>query len=75
MEAIKHSHIPTHVHWPHLVGKAGDEAAKIIKAEVPQNYKVFIVQEGGMVTMDMNDERVRVFVNSQGMVSRPPRVG
>lgn len=65
----------THVHWPHLVGKTGPEAVAIIKAEVPENFKVHIVPENGMVTMDINDQRVRVFVNSEGIVSIAPRVG
>jgi len=34
-----------------------------------------MVPEGSMVTMDFRFDRVRVFVNEQGVVTKTPRTG
>ncbi|CAN0025024.1 unnamed protein product [Sphacelaria rigidula] len=34
-----------------------------------------VYRQGSMVTMDMRMDRVRVWCNEDGIVTRPPRVG
>lgn len=60
--------------WPELLGMNGEAAANIIMAE-NQNVKAKTVAEDSSVTGDFRCERVRVFVNDQGIVIRVPRIG
>ena len=62
------------MNWPELVGLTGEEAATKLKTEKP-HLKVAIVPNGAMVTMDHNLDRVRIYVNSEGKVEVPPRLG
>ncbi|MFJ7272330.1 serine protease inhibitor [Streptomyces sp. NPDC099050] len=59
--------------WPELVGKPAEEARERIRAEFPETV-VHVVPEGSMVTMDFNEQRVRLFVKD-GKVAREPRRG
>ncbi|CAF3052377.1 unnamed protein product [Rotaria sp. Silwood2] len=59
--------------WPELVGKNGQDAVRIIKKETG-NILIFI-KEGSPVTLDYRTNRVRVFVNKQGIVATVPTVG
>ncbi|MCY0937340.1 serine protease inhibitor [Streptomyces sp. H34-S4] len=59
--------------WPELMGKPAEEARRQIRAEFPE-IAVHVVPEGGMVTMDFNEQRVRLFVKD-GKVVREPRRG
>ena len=61
--------------WPELVGMDGEAAVETIKAERPDLAQVMTFEEGGMVTMDWREDRVRVFVNGTGQVSIPPACG
>eukprot|EP00741_Cyanophora_paradoxa_P021197 tig00000237_g20458.t1 len=58
--------------WPELVGLAVEDAKALLEAEGIS--KVQVVPEGSMVTMDWNEERVRLFA-SEGKVSQVPRRG
>ncbi|KAL5712228.1 hypothetical protein ACHQM5_014419 [Ranunculus cassubicifolius] len=60
--------------WPELLGVCGEFAVKVI---VRENHKVgvFIVKEGMMVTMDYRCDRVRVWVDANGLVKQVPKVG
>lgn len=60
--------------WPHLIGKHSSEVAGIIKSDRP-GIEVVTVPNNAFVTMDMNFERVRLFVDRDGTVTSPPRVG
>jgi len=61
--------------WPELVGLAGSEAKRIVK-EVGGGIKVVhVLPENSMVTMDFRLDRVRIFVDSEGRVSRVPTIG
>ncbi|CAG5130177.1 unnamed protein product [Candidula unifasciata] len=60
--------------WPALVGKTFDEAVRLIKQENP-DLNVEKVAEGSMTTMDYRIDRVRVFVNEEGVVVSPPTTG
>ena len=62
------------LNWPEVVGLTGEEAATKIKAEKP-NVKTAIVPNGAMVTMDHRMDRVRIYVNTEGKVEVPPRLG
>ncbi|MFJ6794015.1 serine protease inhibitor [Streptomyces sp. NPDC091268] len=59
--------------WPELMGKSAGEASEQIRAEFPQ-VVVHVVPEDSMVTMDFNEQRVRLFVKD-GKVVREPRRG
>ena len=64
----------TKTSWPELVNVSGESAKKLIEEANP-NLKVQIVPENSMVTMDYRMDRVRIFVDANGMVSKPPRIG
>ncbi|MCX4783629.1 serine protease inhibitor [Streptomyces sp. NBC_01264] len=59
--------------WPELTGKPVEEARRHIGSEFPE-ITVHVVPEGSMVTMDFNEQRVRLFVKD-GKVIREPRRG
>ena len=60
--------------WPELVGKTGEEAKEIIQQENP-NLNIQVLPEGSPVTRDLRMDRVRIFVNENGQVTSPPRIG
>eukprot|EP00656_Telonema_subtile_P010219 TRINITY_DN14899_c0_g2_i1.p1 TRINITY_DN14899_c0_g2~~TRINITY_DN14899_c0_g2_i1.p1 ORF type:complete len:129 (-),score=14.84 TRINITY_DN14899_c0_g2_i1:238-624(-) len=60
--------------WGQLVGQDGDSAVEIVAA-CPGVAQAMCVPEGSMVTMDMREDRVRVFVDAEGKVSDVPRRG
>jgi len=61
--------------WPELVGADGEAAAATIRSERPNLSQVLTVPEDAMVTMDVREDRVRVFVDGTGKVARPPSCG
>jgi len=61
--------------WSSLVGQSGEEAVAKIKNENSDLENVLIVPHGSMVTMDYRTDRVRVFVDEQGKVSKTPKRG
>jgi hypothetical protein len=65
--------------WPELdlVGYTGEDAKFAILAATTkeEEMNVFILPEDSMVTMDYRTDRVRVFVNEEGMVVRQPTIG
>ena len=61
--------------WPELVGQSGADAVAAITAARPDLAQVVTVEEGGMMTMDFREARVRVTVNGAGVVTQPPTVG
>ena len=60
--------------WPELVGQAGGAAVAAIQAENPA-LSVMAMEDGGMMTMDYREDRVRVFTDASGCVARAPTVG
>ncbi|KAL5561771.1 hypothetical protein UlMin_031518 [Ulmus minor] len=60
--------------WPELVGVNGEEAAATIRRENP-NVSTMIVKEGMMVTMDFRCDRVRIWVDTYGIVKQTPQIG
>ncbi|CAF2120414.1 unnamed protein product [Rotaria magnacalcarata] len=60
--------------WPELVGKKGEEAVKIIKKETGFDNVVIVKQESP-ITLDYRTDRVRVFVDANGIVVTAPTIG
>lgn len=53
--------------WPELLGKPGTEAKAIIEGRRP-GCKVHVIREGSSVTHDYRTNRVRVYVDKDGIV-------
>jgi len=64
----------SHPDFHHLINMKGNEAVDIIKKNHP-HINVILVNQNAMMTMDYRQDRIRVFVDDAGNVSRPPRVG
>ncbi|XVE68858.1 hypothetical protein DITRI_Ditri09bG0103500 [Diplodiscus trichospermus] len=60
--------------WPELLGTKGEEAAAIIERENP-NVNAEIVLEGTFVNPVFLCTRVRVWVDTNGIVTRVPIIG
>jgi hypothetical protein len=60
--------------WPEVKGLPAEAAKHKILADRP-DVKVVVVREGSAVTTDFNIKRVRVFVDSTGIVAKVPKVG
>ncbi|GJP38901.1 hypothetical protein CLOM_g12951 [Closterium sp. NIES-68] len=62
--------------WPEVVGMTGEKARDYIQTTMPQcNWDVRIIPSNGFATMDYRPNRIRVFVDKQGVVRVPPRIG
>jgi hypothetical protein len=53
----------------------GIAAAEHIQRARPDVKTVTVLKEGSMVTRDMRFDRVRIFVDENEKVVKPPRVG
>ncbi|CAL0321138.1 unnamed protein product [Lupinus luteus] len=60
--------------WPELVGVQGTEAEATIERENPL-VDAIIVLDGSIVTADVRCDRVRVWVNTNGIVIKVPTIG
>ncbi|KMT10315.1 hypothetical protein BVRB_5g120660 [Beta vulgaris subsp. vulgaris] len=60
--------------WPELVGENGNEAAKIIEKENPCLHAIVLLI-GSIVTHDYRADRVRIFVDCNGIVGPIPIIG
>uniref|UniRef100_A0A7S2R9S2 Subtilisin inhibitor domain-containing protein n=1 Tax=Rhizochromulina marina TaxID=1034831 RepID=A0A7S2R9S2_9STRA len=60
--------------WKHFVGLPAEEVKAKIMAE-DGSLHVQIVQENSPVTMDYRLDRVRLVVDKNGLLSRPPKTG
>lgn len=60
--------------WPELVGKDGEEAKATIERENPL-VTANIVNEGSSVPLDYRCDRVWVWVDDNGIVTRVPIIG
>ncbi|MQL98923.1 hypothetical protein Taro_031638 [Colocasia esculenta] len=60
--------------WPELIGFPGRQAVGIIERENPR-VEASTVPEGSFVTTDFRCDRVRVWVDKHGIVTRPPKIG
>ncbi|XXG76633.1 hypothetical protein AAC387_Pa08g0940 [Persea americana] len=60
--------------WPELLGVAGEVAKRTIEEENPL-VTAQIVPEGSSVILDFRCDRVWVWVDETGIVTRVPRIG
>ncbi|KAK9747664.1 hypothetical protein RND81_02G006900 [Saponaria officinalis] len=60
--------------WPELVGEKGTVAVSTIEKE-NTNVQAVIVPDGSIVTDDFRCDRVRVWVDCNGVVIRAPIIG
>ncbi|KAL6189513.1 hypothetical protein ACLB2K_040901 [Fragaria x ananassa] len=60
--------------WPGLLGSQGEVAKATIESE-NASVKAVIVLEGTSVTDDFRLDRVRVWVNAEGVVTSVPKIG
>lgn len=60
--------------FPALVGMNGEAAKAELESKYP-SLSVQVLPQNSMVTMDFRMDRVRVFVDDDGNVSREPRLG
>ncbi|KAL5542159.1 hypothetical protein UlMin_009869 [Ulmus minor] len=60
--------------WPELLGVQGEVAEETIERE-NTSVDAVIVLEGSVVTPDIRCDRVRVWVDENGIVTRIPTVG
>ncbi|KAI3845694.1 hypothetical protein MKX03_006674 [Papaver bracteatum] len=61
--------------WPELVGSNGDTAAATIKRENDNIVNAIVVPEGTSVIGDFRCDRVWVWVNGSGIVTKTPIIG
>mmetsp|Transcript_616 Transcript_616/g.822 ORF Transcript_616/g.822 Transcript_616/m.822 type:complete len:106 (-) Transcript_616:126-443(-) len=62
--------------WKRCVGMTGEECQEYIKRTVPDlEDRVYIIGHDQMATMDYRLDRVRIFVNENGVVERVPKRG
>lgn len=61
--------------WPQLVGHLGDDAVKVIRAEMPEVNVIQIIYPPWALTQDFRPSRVRILVDNFNKVSKPPSVG
>ncbi|XP_052174562.1 subtilisin inhibitor CLSI-I-like [Diospyros lotus] len=74
LDHVSGSGTPRKTTWPEVVGLVAEEAERKIKEDMPR-ARIQVVPPGCFVTMDFNQERVRLHVDSSGKVAGPPRVG
>ncbi|KAL6189514.1 hypothetical protein ACLB2K_040906 [Fragaria x ananassa] len=60
--------------WPELLGAQGADAKATIESE-NASVTAVIVLEGTAVTKDFRLDRVRVWVNTDGIVTSIPKIG
>jgi hypothetical protein len=60
--------------WSELVGIKGEEAKIIILQQDP-SIEVLVIPLGTPVTRDYRMNRVRIFVDTDGVTVQPPRRG
>ncbi|KAI6698316.1 hypothetical protein NL676_018435 [Syzygium grande] len=66
---------PKKMTWPELVGSTSEGAERKIKEEIGDAIRVQVIPPNTFVTMDFNQQRVRLYVDSSGNVARTPRIG
>jgi len=62
--------------WPECVGETGDWCMDhIVSLDPDLEEHVFVLPEGSIVTMDYTTERVRIYVDEEGIVVSVPDRG
>ncbi|KAI5315835.1 hypothetical protein L3X38_045011 [Prunus dulcis] len=58
--------------WPEVVGQSGEDAAAKIERE-NHNVRAIVILEGSATTLDRRCDRVWVWVNRNGIVTKAPK--
>lgn len=66
---------PAESAWSKYVGQQADFVVQRIREENPELRLVLAVPTNYMVTLDFRTDRVRVYHDANGRVTRPPKVG
>ena len=61
--------------WTELVGLPAPQAAAVILEETNHGVEIVVLPYNALYTADYNVRRVRLFVNANHQVVRPPRAG
>jgi hypothetical protein len=62
--------------WPECIGKSGSDCVSLIESFAPDvQGHIFVVPADGIMTMDFRMDRVRVFVDENGIVQKSPSRG
>lgn len=61
--------------WPELVGVSGEEAAKVIEKENSFVNAIIVPPTQSFIPSDYRCDRVWVFVDDDGIVTRVPLIG
>jgi hypothetical protein len=62
--------------WPKCLGMTGQECATyVVSSTTRDSLDVMIVVDGTIVTSDFRKDRVRIFVNEEGIVEIVPGRG
>lgn len=60
--------------WPDLVGQTWFEAQDKIRRQFPQ-ITIQVFPTGTTVKKEFSPDRVQIFVNAEGHVTKPPTIG
>ena len=60
--------------WLELVGKTAEEAKAVVE-KGNSNIRVEILPDDGTLPSDMDEDRVRIYVDGAGKVTRVPTIG
>lgn len=63
--------------WPECIGQTGEACKALIEAMAGDDVRgnVFVLAENSLMTMDFRTDRVRIFVDSNGLVQKAPGRG
>mmetsp|Transcript_9473 Transcript_9473/g.13199 ORF Transcript_9473/g.13199 Transcript_9473/m.13199 type:complete len:101 (-) Transcript_9473:398-700(-) len=61
--------------WPECISKTGEDCKDLIIQDGLDSEKVVIIPEGSMVTGDYDTDRVRIYVDEDGIVQSAPKRG
>jgi hypothetical protein len=62
------------VEFPCLVGMDGEEAKATIEERYPGQFDIYVLHENSPVTMDLRYNRIRIFVDDDGIVAIAPMI-
>lgn len=60
--------------WMELIGKTGEEAKAIVEKGNPK-VRVEILPDDGALPLNVEEDRVRIYVDTEGKVTRVPVIG
>lgn len=73
--AAEHEHMLHRMHFKDMIGHPGEEMKANIQHHHPEITEVHVVPQGSPVTMDFRPDRVRIYVDENGLVVKAPRPG